>query len=188
MGNDSEKAMLFCPDCGADVPPTGVRCWRCHCPFPNGPKAAGATSFAKKQAEKKDQEKFQFTQASLLLIATLAVIVAGIYLLAPGLGIFATIISLPALVRTIMISRERGTIEHPLSFGEKLGHFLGWLGLGAAAVAAGATVMGFAGVIMFLIACFSGKLDAVDWIKTPQQIGMGTAIMLMLFFWVKIKF
>jgi hypothetical protein len=126
----------------------------------------------------------------LLGIAAIIVAVAWLYVLAPGIGIAATIFLLPALVRTIVLVRRSRMNDETMPWLEKIGHFLIWLGLSAVALAAAVFVVGLVGMLGFLISCLGGNfLHSTGWDNHYSQIvGVVAAIALMIFFWFKFDF
>jgi hypothetical protein len=130
MENQSEPDVLFCPDCKAEIPPMAVRCWRCKKPFPRGPKAAGAIVIVRDDDEKIDAPaKDPFASAWVLLILILAVVLASILAMAPGLGIALSILALPVFISIILLVRKKQSSGQPISQPKKIGYCLVWMGI-----------------------------------------------------------
>jgi hypothetical protein len=71
----------------------------------------------------------QFTLGGLLSVITLICVCLGLFIASPGLGIFAAIAVLPALIRTVLLARRRERIGYPISTTDKYEAFLGSLGV-----------------------------------------------------------
>ncbi|MCL6504479.1 MAG: hypothetical protein K6T86_17505 [Pirellulales bacterium] len=91
-----------CPDCGATVEATAHSCWLCG--------AAVSARDVSMEAEvlstppPPEQLRMTFTISGMLTVTTLAALCLGVGLIWPGLGIALTIVIVPALVRTWVIT------------------------------------------------------------------------------------
>jgi hypothetical protein len=95
-----------CPDCGATVEATAHSCWLCG--------AAISARDVSMEAEvlslppPPEQLRMTFTISGMLTVTTLAALCLGVGLIWPGLGIALTIVIVPALVRTWVITSAAG--------------------------------------------------------------------------------
>jgi hypothetical protein len=62
---------------------------------------------------------WSFSLSTLLLLTTLCAAVLGLAVAAPGLGVFAGLFLMPALVRTLMVVRRREALGERVSAGQK---------------------------------------------------------------------
>jgi hypothetical protein len=92
---------------------------------------------------------FQYGLSSLLLILTLVAILCSIAKMHLGLGIVVAILTVPALLRTIIVASRRGQRGEPMSIGGKAVSVLLTL---AAVIAVSVLVLG-AFIAAFLATC-----------------------------------
>ncbi len=141
---------LRCPECGAELRPRDERCWLCRSdrvidaelvesPATNAPSAA--------------VHPLQFSLETLLLIVTLSAVCLGALVAAPGLGVLALVIAVPALIRTCLTGISAKRLSGKLTATDKVMAFLAsaaitWAALVAAGIAffAACTVAVFAAV------------------------------------------
>jgi hypothetical protein len=91
-----------------------------------------------------------FSLATLLLVVTLVSIICGLTALAPGAGIAAGIVAVPALVRTALIARHRRSDRALENLAGKLALFFASLGF--------VSVFGLASGVCCYTACWGGFL------------------------------
>jgi hypothetical protein len=178
----------YCSVCGAEVRPDSVLCWCCRHSLQKCGTAASpilAEEVDKNGPQSKDRAKFQFTLASIMLIVTFAAVLMSIYVMAPGLGIALFILSAPALVRTSVVAMQRGSRGKPLSFGEKAGIFLAWIGVVLAALSA-AAIGFFASCLMTAIAG-NGEDAAMKFGFIGAIVAFVAAIVVIVILWRKFK-
>ena len=153
---------LGCPECGARVKPTDVKCWLCGRElvltaeivesFEESPFAAtwsprvGAAP-----------QPFQFSLESLLLVVTLAAVCLGAFVATPGLGILALIVAAPALLRTFYEGHQARQRGKALTLPEKLMAFAASAGVTLAALSAAAAAFFTACTASILAVCFVGS-------------------------------
>jgi hypothetical protein len=176
---------LFCHVCGAEVRADSVLCWCCRNPLRQSASAASQVVLAEVVDEKglniHERTKFQFSLASVMLIVTFSAVLMSIYTMAPGLGIALMVLSVPALGRTAVVAMQKGSRGNPLSFGEKAGIFMAWIGLGI--------VIAIAACIAFFFSCLAGLGGGEQRAIYFGSIGaIFTAIVLTVIFWRKIKY
>src|SRR5437870_10255314 len=97
-----------CPECGALRASAQARCWLCE-----RKGSAGIGAVVNPYASPRpigENSPLQFSIASLLLVTTLVAVCLGVFLQSPGLGIFLSVMTLPAVIRTIIdvAQRKRG--------------------------------------------------------------------------------
>jgi hypothetical protein len=173
-----ESKPRYCPDCGAEVGSQSVLCWCCrHSLLQTAPALSQVLSVGQIH----ERTKFQFSLASVMLIVTFAAVLMSIYTMLPGLGIALMVLSAPALVRTAVVAMYKGSRGKPLTFGEKAGIFLAWMGV--------ALVVIIAAAIGFFVSCLAG-LPGGEWsaILFGSTGAMITAVLLFAVFWRKIKY
>jgi hypothetical protein len=160
------NAELYCPECGATRRWGEQVCWLCGHPMPargaGGGDSAGLSQapillatavpdrrpFAPSQAGYAERVRFQYGINSMLLLMTLTAVLMGTFSIAPGLGIVAAVLVVPALVPTCMAAMRRGSRGQPMTTIEKTATLILWVALMMVVmVAAGAA---------FFIACLAG--------------------------------
>jgi hypothetical protein len=141
-----------CPECGAELGVDDERCWLCRrdlvidAELVETPKATGQSPFAA-------VHPLQFSLETLLLIVTLSAVCLGALVAAPGLGVLALVIAVPALIRTCLTGISSKRLTGKLTVTDKIMAFLAsaaitWAALVAAGIAffAACTVSVFAAV------------------------------------------
>jgi hypothetical protein len=183
MSSSSEPKPRYCLDCGAEVRPDAILCWCCRHSLLES-EAEYALALKELHGSPFGTEprtKFQFSLASIMIVMTLLAVLMSIYTMAPGLGIALMVLSVPALIRTVVLAMQRGSRGKPLTFGQKAGVFAAWIGLGVVIVIA-------AGVAFF-VSCLVGLPGGAAVAITFGSIGaIVAAIALGVLFWRKIKF
>ena len=164
MSTASSVAEVVCPECSAVCWAGSAKCWLCgHAIGPDAvaPRRVGlsetplmATAVdepagsAGSRAEYQERVRFQFGISSLLLLMTLTAVLFGLFSMAPGLGIAAMIVAVPALVPTSIIAMRKGSRGRPMTALQRIGVFAAWVGL--------AMVVLVAAGIAFFITCLVG--------------------------------
>ena len=185
-----KRDALYCPDCGAEIPSSAVRCWRCRHPFPNGPKAeCTVAKMGGGENHIEDGLKLQFSLASLMLIVTLTAILFSIYEIKPGLGIVLFILAGPALLRTVVLALQKGSRNTPMTTAGKIGFFLLWMGLAGIAAAVAGTIFYVAFISAVIASCFAGGTgNSAGLLTLGGVIAASAAISLFVLFWRVTKF
>jgi hypothetical protein len=114
---------IRCQCCDADNLRHREKCWLCH----EYLRKAPATTLAKREpsiASTKDSASFQFSLASILLTTTLLATIFAVVATAPGLGILLAIVSMPPLVRTMIVVQRRQERGLEVNSEEKVGLFI----------------------------------------------------------------
>jgi hypothetical protein len=94
-----------CPDCGAPLEGTATQCWLCRAQ--RHAATHDINPYASPQPLTALAVKNQFSLATLFLIMTLAAVALGALRVAPGLGVFLIVLSVPALARSVIAGRRR---------------------------------------------------------------------------------
>jgi hypothetical protein len=136
---------IVCRECGASLAAGHARCWLCQHKSQAGSEP---NPYAAPRPVTGEDLSLQAGVSSLVLIMALVAVNVGAFLIWPGLGALVAVISLPALVRTLVASgrsRRRGSAYSPL---EKVEVFI----VSVCIVFA----VGMASVIAFFVVCFGG--------------------------------
>jgi hypothetical protein len=141
MSDVVSPGRAVCPHCQAVVDPRAAQCWLCGERLDE--RASGAAPRAAVHREG------SFSLSTLLLIMTLVAICCGLLVAAPGLGVVASVLLAPVLVRTAMVVRRREAAGARVSSGEKIA--LATTSFVVALVLAG--VVGFAAFCCFCAVC-----------------------------------
>src|SRR5262245_25464974 len=144
--SSSSSARGRCPECGAELAAGHARCWLCERKLND---ADSGNPYVSPQPAGENID-FQFSLASLFLIMTLAAVGIGAFLVAPGIGVLFAVLSVPALVRTIVAAKQRRRAGAPLTTGEKTGVFVMSFFIMVA--------IGIAASVAFGVACAGGAL------------------------------
>ncbi|HUY34979.1 MAG TPA: hypothetical protein VMV69_19685 [Pirellulales bacterium] len=110
MDDHAANPPATCPECGADYPSIGQRCWLCGAAPPDGaalPDRAAPTAGNAPENSIASSTRHTFSLISLFLVMTLVAVCLGVFAAAPGLGIVLAIVATPALVRTMIVSSRR---------------------------------------------------------------------------------
>ena len=126
-----------CPECGAKrITSAMAPCWLCGAILPalDGAVPGGPV-------------RSKLDKPAFVVIGVLVVLITiGLAIEAPGLLVVFALCATPALVRSVIVSRQSSQAGRPLTAGEKAGAFLGALG---------ATVLvGAAAGVAFFATCF----------------------------------
>src|SRR4051812_25608974 len=144
--SDAESARHRCPECGAELAAGQARCWLCARKFS---EAENSNPYASPQPVGENND-YQVSLASLFLIMTLSAVGTGLFLVAPGLGVLFAVLSVPALVRTIVAAKQQWRAGAALTIGEKMGVFVVSFFIMVA--------IGIASSVAFGVACTGGLL------------------------------
>jgi hypothetical protein len=150
-----------CPECGARVKPTDLKCWLCGRELVVTAEIVEAfdeSPFAASWSPRVGAapQPFQFSLESLLLIVTLAAVCLGAFVATPGLGILALIVAAPALVRTFYEGYQARQRGKSLTLADKLLAFSASAGITLAALSAAAAAFFTACTASLLAVCFVG--------------------------------
>lgn len=117
-----------CPYCGAARRPDFSKCWLCDARLPplntGGAEVAAVDAPWKESCLAPPAKPFKQGLASSLLIFVLAVILLGIFAVAPGLAIVVAILVSPALRWTAAAASQQDYCGEPMSAGRKAGTFI----------------------------------------------------------------
>jgi hypothetical protein len=153
----SATQIEHCPACGAAIERQWTHCWLCGNDFirtPDGLKIApGSETFQTAARRPLHSHSASFSLQSVMLVVTLAALVLGTFSVAPGLGIFLAIVSVPALIRTAIVLRKRESVGPPADAKGRALMF--------AASLAVVTLAGVAASIAFGIVCTASGLVAL---------------------------
>jgi hypothetical protein len=139
VGRPESPSVRRCPECGAELKVDDERCWLCrrdlviNAELVATPMAAGQSPFSA-------VHPLQFSLETLLLIVTLSAVCLGALVAAPGLGVLALIIVVPALIRTCLTGISSKRLGGKLTLADKIMAFLAsaaitWAALVAAGIA-----------------------------------------------------
>lgn len=146
MTSANPFATARCPECGAEYPEQGARCWLCGSPLPAEAPAGEAAALPAESAAAPPVPQWTFGLSSLMLVTTLVAVCLGLGSIAPGLGIVLAIVSAPALVRTFVASARRKASGERLTPAEKLTAFFGSVGV--------VVIVGISAAIAFYATCW----------------------------------
>jgi hypothetical protein len=118
MSPGPPKAVLVCPECGANNPEAAPACWMC-----DGPLSPG---LAKRELlpEPSPPPPTTFRLGALMVAIALIAVFLGVAREAPGLAILLAVVATPALLVTLGKSWQRRAEGFPMSATEKAGTFL----------------------------------------------------------------
>ena len=152
-----------CPHCQAVGYQQAAQCWLCGGRLDERSSAAAPPRPAVRR-------EGSFSLSSLLLIMTLVAICCGLLVAAPGLGVVASVLLAPVLVRTAMVVRRREAAGERVSSGEKIA--LATTSLVVALVLVG--VVGFAAFCCFCAVCaFAFGADGNEPVFILIGLGLG---------------
>lgn len=141
--------------------PTGsARCWLCGRKV--GDTAASNTQqfrieIVSEDVPAKDADLTKtMDQSTIVLWLTLVVVVMGVVLMAPGLGVALAIVSLPAALRTVLsVKRREQRSGQAMSVLGRIAVFFGWFTAFAVALSALAVTFVVASFIAVFFECLS---------------------------------
>ena len=114
-----------CPQCGNIVPLDAPRCPACHGDDPPGSPPRAVQSIP----AERESNRATFGLGSLMLIITLIAVLLGLFVIDPGLGIGASLLLTPALVRTVVRVKKGKRQGESLDPQQKAVAFLASLGI-----------------------------------------------------------
>ena len=109
-----------CPFCGALIVSADNKCWLCLSSLQRGPTE-------NPYAAPVDAAPAKLVGSTLLLFITLAAVSMVLFVMAPGLGIFAAIFVAPAIIRTTVLLNRRARRGKPVGWFQRIAAFLGSL-------------------------------------------------------------
>ena len=171
-----------CPECGARVKPSDLKCWLCGRELVTVAQIVEgfeASPFAARWSPRADGKSvpFQFSLESLLMVITLAAVCLGAFVATPGLGVLALIVAAPALLRTVYEGHQARQLGKSLTLTEKLLAFAASAGIALAALAAAAGAFFVACTASVLAACFaSGATGGQGWGSGAEQTIFGICV------------
>ena len=119
--------MAHCPHCGATLATKANSCWLCF--LDRMPDPVSRPALRPPAPVIEPRAAYQFGLSTLLLTTTLFAVICGAFAIAPGIGVALVLVVTPALVRTAM-NAVRGKVRgRPMSVPEKLGAFIGSVGV-----------------------------------------------------------
>lgn len=164
-----------CVECGGYVKNGRLRCAVCRreahesepvqrsCPAPIG--------------------SLQFSIETVLLVTTLVATCLSLVLAEPSLGIFATAVSMTALVRTLVIGRQHQRVRMPFPASEKIAEFGISLFIVFGAIGVGLVTLVVIGMVGWICAAM---LWCIGPPETPvEQVGF---FILGVIFWLSVLF
>jgi hypothetical protein len=131
----------ICPRCQQRLPTTAVRCLVCGWRQEVGPVTPTA-------------HLEQIERYSSIGLATVIILVCTVLILsAPGIGILFSVLTLPPLVRTVLVLRKRQQRALPTTRMSTLLMFIGSVGFLTAVIATCISIAVVTGIISFFLAC-----------------------------------
>ena len=110
-----------CPQCGAGLIAGQPKCWLCHAESPPGAAVESVAWVLQPRVEHPSAAptgRLQYRLSSLLLIMTIAAVLAGIIAMDRGIGIVVAIVALPVLVHAcVATARRKERVPSPSSGG-----------------------------------------------------------------------
>lgn len=150
----SENFSTLCHECGARLVDPEAACWLC-----------GVKPISAELRQPGMQNPYAAPQASVdiplggaglllrpLVIISLVLVAAGLFLVAPGLGLFGTFMLIPVLVRTYMVVERRQQAGKTVTWWQKVVLFLTSFVVAYVIM----TVVIFAAFGAFCAACLAG--------------------------------
>jgi hypothetical protein len=112
-----------CPQCDAQVDPAAKYCWLCNATLSSPSAGAAPLSPFRAQLGDSSSRPLQYGISSLLLVITFVAILCSIIKMNPGLGIVIAILTLPAMIRTVLVAFRQRESGKPMSAAGKTGVF-----------------------------------------------------------------
>jgi hypothetical protein len=151
------SAFTRCPECGGDNSRQAAKCWLCGAAITGAAKSSDqvtatvvtepANPYLAPRSNAAAAAPVQFQLSSLLLAVTVVCLCLGLLRMAPGLVVPLLVISVPALVRALAVSRRATTAGMPMAAGAKIGAFITSLCI--------VVLVLLAGCVAFCMACFA---------------------------------
>ena len=172
MESPQARSNRHCPQCAVDVRLDATDCWLCHAKLPL-PDAAIMPMSGVDNARR----PLQYGISSLLLVITFAAVLCSLTKMSPGLGIAAAVLTVPAMLRTVLVAFRRRESGDPMSASAKAGIFMLTLAMTVSVIVA-------AGVAFFVtclvgVAAGSGgrqSLGSLDWLPLGLTLGSVAAL------------
>ncbi|MEM8678609.1 MAG: hypothetical protein AAGF97_04545 [Planctomycetota bacterium] len=179
-GRDPRDAMR-CARCGATVEPNSTACWLCGASL-EITAASVANPYTAPAVERVDPGGW-----SPLLFVALIVILVGLFMVTPGLGVFATFIVAPVLIRTYLVVRRREQAGKRVSGWHKVALFMTSFFVAYVIL----TVVLFAAFGAFCVACLAGAANQSEAtlvlaFAAAGTVGLGIAVL--MGYWVRRRY
>ena len=171
-----------CPQCDAQVDPAAKYCWLCNAMLPSPIAGAARLPPIRAQLVDSSSRPLQYGISSLLLVITFVAILCSIIKMSPGLGIVIAILTLPAMIRTVLVAFRRREDGRPMSPADKTSVFLLTMAISLCVVVASCAAFCFT----FFFACLatigstnqSNLNNAFIWVSLISGIvAVGVAIL-----------
>jgi hypothetical protein len=174
MASSSASQIEHCPACGAIIERNWTHCWLCGNDLirtPEGLKVVAGSRKTLGTAHRPLRSHVaSFSLQSVMLFVTLAALILGSFSIAPGLGIFLGIVSVPAVVRTAIMVRRRETQGLAADAKGKAVMFAASLAVVAVAGVAASIAFGIVCTSSGLVALSTTRMD--DWVMfVPFALG-----------------
>jgi hypothetical protein len=171
--------MEHCPACGAVIERAWTHCWLCGNDLirtPEGLKVAPGSGTVQTIARPPlHGHPTSFSLQSVMLVVTLAALVLGSFSIAPGLGIFLGIVSVPAIIRTAIMVRRRESQGVAADAKGKAAMFAASLAVVVVAGVAASIAFGIVCTTSGLVALGTSSMDS--WIiAIPFLLGGGVGL------------
>ncbi len=114
-----------CPMCRAEVRLQDEHCWLCRASLP---KAVVQAEVTRQPGKHEGASGLQMNTATLALVITVSVVVAGVFLRAPGLGAALAVAIVPITLHLVVLSLLRKGRKQPVSKSEYVSIVVGWVG------------------------------------------------------------
>lgn len=119
MSDSLPQQAYQCPQCGARLS-ASQRCWLCQSEVPRTEAEPGNKPISPAPAI----APIQFGLDSILLLMTFVAVLSGLFAIAPGIAVVGAVLSLPALIRTAILARQKRVAGAPMGWGIKTITFL----------------------------------------------------------------
>lgn len=115
-----------CPSCRAEVRPTDPFCWLCGTMLSENTVTAEAIGPPRKHPQ--HDEALMLTGVSALVI-TVVIVLIGVYLTAPGVGIVLAVVLVPITIHIVVLTVLRMRYGHAVHKSDILAVIGGWVGV-----------------------------------------------------------
>lgn len=160
--------LAVCKDCGATNDANAPECWLCHQALPSPETSASVTRDISLLKTNNSDPRISVA----CLLSLMALVVIGVGLEDPGLGIALAVVLTPAVVRTLLISRNESRRGRPQSVPGLLAAMLGSLFV--------VVTIGVAAAATFFCVCFAGFFGGVfvsePFSKDYEPLGIGMLV------------
>lgn len=163
--SDAPADSVVCTDCGSTNAAGAQQCWLCHHPLSAAETPARKSrGFSPLNISASDPRI-----SNVCLLFSMALVVIGVSLEDPGLGIALAVVLMPAVIRTLLISRNEARHGRPQSLPGLLAAMLGSLFV--------VVTIGVAAAAAFFCVCFAGFWGGVfasePFLKDYEPLGVG---------------